>query len=361
MALCKLLRACEGACRVLSPIVAGLYGRQSLVGEKKDKSHFTVADGLVQELLTGYLLPPAGLAAVVGEEDSAEVEIRTPPYRVAQFAVPEDMQGAVDAAKEAMQALGRELGEKCEAGPYQELTAFIDPIDGTREFATGKGEQCSICIGFARAGSPVAGVVWRPLSDPPTWASGAAEEKYVAGELSCGAGEASPGLLTTNGAITPFLEQLMQQLRIPRVPSGGCGNKVLLLLEGKGTYYIQDRGVSRWDTCAAQAILEARGGCLLKLSPFVRDGAQQGYTYRRSEQNCDFVPNEASLTPYNAADAGALRKGERVLAAAPGQVLPYANLQGLLAVHPSINSEGALQQLREALQRAAAQSAPDYN
>ena len=43
-------------------------------------------------------------------------------------------------------------------GPYKDLTVFIDPIDGTREFSTGKGTQCSICIGFASSdGLPVAG------------------------------------------------------------------------------------------------------------------------------------------------------------------------------------------------------------
>jgi hypothetical protein len=39
---------------------------------------------------------------------------------------------------------------------------------------------------------------------------------------------------------------LIKQLNFDRVPSGGAGNKMLMLLEGKGAAYIQDRGVSRW-------------------------------------------------------------------------------------------------------------------
>jgi 3'-phosphoadenosine 5'-phosphosulfate (PAPS) 3'-phosphatase len=39
------------------------------------------------------------------------------------------------------------------------------------------------------------------------------------------------------------------------VPSGGAGNKMMMLLEGKGCVYIQDRGVSRWDTCGAQVFI----------------------------------------------------------------------------------------------------------
>ena len=38
------------------------------------------------------------------------------------------------------------------------LTVFCDPIDGTREFATGKGEAVSILIGYNdKFGKPIAG------------------------------------------------------------------------------------------------------------------------------------------------------------------------------------------------------------
>ena len=49
---------------------------------------------------------------------------------------------------------------------YQTVTAFIDKIDKTREFATQHGEQCTICVGFAamQTGRPVAGILYRPLS-----------------------------------------------------------------------------------------------------------------------------------------------------------------------------------------------------
>ena len=46
--------------------------------------------------------------------------------------------------------------------------------------------------------------------------------------------------------ISPFIVALIKELGYDRVPSGGAGNKMLMLLEGKGAAYIQDRGVSRW-------------------------------------------------------------------------------------------------------------------
>ena len=119
----------------------------------------------------------------------------------------------------------------------------------------------------------------------------------------------------------------MTELGYDRVPSGGAGNKMLMLLEGKGGCYIQDRGVSRWDTCGAQAVIEAHGGKLAKLTPFIsKGGALESYTYLRSEHNLDFEPGTAALTPYNAANKASVRKGEVVLANSVEQVRPYSNL-----------------------------------
>lgn len=42
-------------------------------------------------------------------------------------------------------------------------------------------------------------------------------------------------LLTTNGRISSFIESLIRELKFKRVASGGAGNKMLMLLEGKGT------------------------------------------------------------------------------------------------------------------------------
>ena len=82
------------------------------------------------------------------------------------------------------------------------------------------------------------------------------------------------GLLTTNSPISPFVGSLVEDLGAVRVRSGGAGNKMMMLLErsiyggcddgdgGGPMLYIQDRGVSRLDTCAAEGVLEAHGGRL---------------------------------------------------------------------------------------------------
>ena len=72
-------------------------------------------------------------------------------------------------------------------------------------------------------------------------------------------------------------------------------------------------GVSRWDTSGAQAVIEAYGGTLSKLSTFIAataDGtpvatcatAFSSYTYLKSPTNLDFESGSAALTPFNATD-----------------------------------------------------------
>ena len=65
---------------------------------------------------------------------------------------------------------------------HKALTVFVDPIDGTREFATAQGDYVSMLIGFNDAkGKPVAGMMYRPLTQPVSWAAGAASEECVMG------------------------------------------------------------------------------------------------------------------------------------------------------------------------------------
>lgn len=48
--------------------------------------------------------------------------------------------------------------------------------------------------------------------------------------------------------------------------AGGCGYKVLMLLEGAGHLYLfPSAGAKRWDTCAPEAVLTAAGGALTDL------------------------------------------------------------------------------------------------
>jgi hypothetical protein len=133
---------------------------------------------------------------------------------------------------------------------------------------------------------------------------------------------------------------------------------MLMLLEGRGTAYIQDRGVSRWDTCGAQAVLEAHGGILCRLDRFLEDcDGEASYTYRQTDKNLDFLPGKASLTKYNAA------KGVDVdgMAMDPSEVKSYANLCGLVALGKVNNTEESRAKILNGLKKAAEISPPAFD
>jgi len=379
--LTNLLETSKEACESIGAMVRRFYlainSETSTL--KADKSVFTIADGIVQELLAEYLYAGSGkFCEIVGEEDSSNVNIKQRPYSVDKLSVPQEFEDLIDTTRDAVVALAARIPE----GKFRDLTIFIDPIDGTREFSTGKGTQCSICIGFAGAdGIPVAGLVYRPIPtdaceevtaltgdsstiSPRTtlcsWAAGASSEGCVMGNLNVAATPSSDGFLTTNGAISTFTEVLMKELKYERVPSGGAGNKMMMLLEGKGAVYIQDRGVSRWDTCGAQAVIEAYGGKLCRLDKFVNDKALTSYTYNKGENNADFVPGLSFLTPFNAQDSKSVVKGATpMLADSVSQVKSYANLNGLFAV--SATGLPQLETIHSAIIAAKQESAPSYD
>ena len=169
-------------------------------------------------------------------------------------------------------------------------------------------------------------------------------------------------MLTTNGSISPFVEALIEELGLERVRSGGAGNKMLILLasslasaeDGGGScLYIQDRGVSRWDTCAAEAILRAFGGDLVKLEP----DEEPHYTYLETDCNLDFVPGLATCTKYNSRTNDAL--GERVNDVESFK--PYSNLCGMIAFGKEFNTDDGRRTLRDAIRKASKRVPPSYD
>lgn len=356
-ALCMLSKT---TCNVMTPMVLSFYSKinNDTAKLKDDKSVFTIADGLVQHLLVNHLFRDK-FKDVVGEEDETNVNIVTKPYTVDDLLVPEEFYDNIDQVRADID----ELYTQIDPTAYKDISVFIDPIDGTREFSTNLGEQCSICIGFSDlTGIPVAGLVYRPIPQPPTWAAGVPGEQWTASELDMATTPKPNGLMTSNGSISKFIERLMVELEFERVPSGGAGNKMLMLLEGKGGAYIQDRGVSRWDTCGAQAVIAAHGGHLGKLSSFIsNNGAIESYTYLKSDVNLDFVPGLANLTPYNTVDKSLCKKGEIVVADTVDKVKAYSNLCGLFAVASANATPEALAHIHAAITRTLAVYPTSYD
>jgi len=258
---------------------------------KSDATYFTIADGIVQHMFIKHLFAGNKFAQIVGEEDESVINILEKPYTVDDLTVPDEFNSIIAATLKEID----QLSARIDPNLYKTMTVFVDPIDGTREFATAQGEYVTILIGYNDAvGHPAAGIMYRPLTSPVTWAAGAASEEVVMGLLDYADPPVPNGMLITDGQVSPFIVDLIDELGYERVSSVASGNRAMMLLEGKGGAYIRDTGgFAKWDTSAPTAVLEAYGGTMSKLPPFLDDASLVGYTHLKSEKNLDFVPGAA--------------------------------------------------------------------
>ncbi len=177
-----------------------------------------------------------------------------------------------------------ELGETAEIDPA-EVTVFIDPLDGTREFVEERLENCQVLVGIAIGGEAVAGAVGIPfpsgdLSTDPT--------------IVYGISDFGTGIIGTPLTRGPFpLDKHIDGIKYPRphhatsdadiplmdacrqkavdrfggsvVTYGGAGNKILAASLGEVACSIQHKIGGPWDLCAPQAILKAMGGKMTDL------------------------------------------------------------------------------------------------
>eukprot|EP00957_Ditylum_brightwellii_P059008 4475063-Ditylum_brightwellii.AAC.1 len=170
--------------------------------KKVDNSAFTIADGAVQHLLAKELLCGIGVCSTIGEEE-CDVNLSCCPFMVNDLVMLDSFMPIIDKA-----------------------------IDDIQE------GQCSVCVSFADSnGSTVVGVIYYPLTNPPTWASGAKSEAYFYSAHNEAEADEKKGLITTNASVSPFLVALMDKLKFDCIPSGGA-EKMIMLLEGRCTKVI---------------------------------------------------------------------------------------------------------------------------
>lgn len=180
-----------------------------------------------------------------------------------------------------------------------ELVVWVDPLDGTKEFTEGLLEHVTVLIGLAIRGIPVAGVIAQPFHMPnandlsnqsssPTsspyitrvvWALVGLgvfglTPKVISGPLpfpidpTISKRELPHYIAVTRSHTTPTLASVLEAFGPTEVLRiGGCGYKVLTLLEGRAHVYVfPSSGTKKWDTCAPEAVLSTFGGRLTSLN-----------------------------------------------------------------------------------------------
>jgi 3'(2'), 5'-bisphosphate nucleotidase len=163
----------------------------------------------------------------------------------------------------------------CESGTWKNPPPrfwLVDPLDGTREFASRNGEF-SINIGLVADRRPILGVVHGPTSDVVWGAAGP-------GTAAVWRGNAAPKpirarLAPAEGAVVlesrshgdrAALDAFLAEHKVAGRRQSGSALKFGLLAEGEADLYPRFGPTMEWDTAAGHAVLEAAGGRVETLS-----------------------------------------------------------------------------------------------
>ena len=168
--------------------------------------------------------------------------------------------------------------ESCAAGRIPvvgDVFFLVDPLDGTKEFIARRGDF-TVNIALIRAGQPVLGVVYAPVTGmlyagevaagrafrcaqpPDAAAPGAREPLHV---------RAAPpaGLIAvvSRSHATPETEQYLLGYPVSERVSVGSSLKFCLVASGAADLYPRLGPTMEWDTAAGHAVLVAAGGQVL--------------------------------------------------------------------------------------------------
>jgi 3'(2'), 5'-bisphosphate nucleotidase len=186
------------------------------------------------------------------------------------------------------------LSEESETVPWSERSTWsrfwlVDPLDGTKEFIKRNGEF-TVNIALVEQGVPRLGVVHIPAQDT-TYVGVAGQGAYK--RVGQGAATAiaprpapSSGLRISvsrshpSAALAELLGQLPESETIPL----GSSLKLCYLAEGTVDFYPRLGPTSEWDIGAAQAVLEAAGGAVVRT-----DGTPLRYGTKESLLNPHFL------------------------------------------------------------------------
>jgi len=163
---------------------------------------------------------------------------------------------------------------------------LVDPLDGTKEFIARNG-QFTVNIALVVDGVPLLGVVHVPVTDETYY--GVDEliandqvtraEKYLAGVKQCELHTQSMTQKLTNkqpldvlmslrhgsDEQTALVAKLQTRWPAPLNPlSAGSSLKFCWIAEGRADFYPRLAPTCEWDTAAAQAVLTAAGGMVVR-------------------------------------------------------------------------------------------------
>mmetsp|Transcript_8075 Transcript_8075/g.24067 ORF Transcript_8075/g.24067 Transcript_8075/m.24067 type:complete len:352 (-) Transcript_8075:1443-2498(-) len=319
--LSSCVDACQRGCAEIRSVQASRErSGGDLAVELKDsddaRSALTEADSAAQRAIVGALRATWGAELnVVGEEDDENSDmvltgLNFEPLKLDLF---ED-----------------DIGETPEIDA-EDVTVFVDPLDGTREFVEGRLANCQSLVGIAIDGEAVAGAIGIPFpaGDLST------DSTVISGLVDVGTGVHGEPLtrgpfpldhhidgikyprphIATGDSPAPVMnacrEMAIERFGGSNVIYGGAGNKILGAALGEVACSIQHKFGGPWDLCAPEAVLKAMGGRITDL--FGDEIEIYGKDAPASCNKRGYVASSSSSPIYHDALTKALREDSPVV------------------------------------------------
>ena len=179
---------------------------------------------------------------------------------------------------------------------------LVDPLDGTKEFINRNGEF-TVNIALISHHEPVMGVVHVPVTDVSYYGAretGAFRQQgaAVATAIQVRQPAAVPaGIVGSRSHANPELADQLNALGPHELISMGSSLKFCRVAEGLADFYPRLGPTCEWDTAAAQAVVEAAGGQVVKI-----DGSALQYNRKEIYLNPFFFvigdPKKDWLGPF---------------------------------------------------------------
>jgi len=225
-----LLEMAAGLAWEAASLILSIRARGFATTQKSDRSPVTEADHEAEALIAAGLRAATPLVPVVAEEEVSAGHVPRP---------------------------GR-------------ATWFVDPLDGTRDFAAGRDSFC-VNIGLVREGLPVLGAVCVPATAEMfggivgigAWKQDAAGRRPIRTRAPPEAGLTI--LASRRYDDDPRLRDFLRGLSVASVTHLGSAIKVCRVAEGAADLYPRFARTMEWDTAGPQAVLEAAGGTVTQL------------------------------------------------------------------------------------------------
>lgn len=201
----------------------------------------------------------------------------------------------VDSLRERFAHDGILAEESADDGRWREAARcwYVDPIDGTREFARGR-TGWTVQVGLCIDGEPVLGVVLEPAAGHLSWALRGDHEPIARcrrptnEEVDLGLRPASlDELVLIGGRMFPMSRQhaIRRALSVSDARArsvGSVGVRMTAVARGDANVYVQAPGHTKmWDTCAPAALLLAAGGSVTDMRGLPLDFRAPSVTHPR--------------------------------------------------------------------------------